>query len=453
MKQTNTDISTINAIEKHALLLGGAFDDYDPIIEAARGKDFVMIGEASHGTHEFYRTRNEISMRLIDELGFDAIAVEADWPDAYAVNRFVCNSQPPTEAMASLKHFERFPNWMWANSDVLHFIRWLTEFNKLAISRKRVARPVGFYGLDLYSMGSSAHAVVDYLDQHDPTAAERARDRYSCLAGFIHQPQLYGRAAEFGLTKSCESEILAQLTEMREKAYRFMTKSGIVDGEEHFCAEQNAKLVHDAEIYYRSMFRSDASAWNLRDQHMYETLEELKEHLSRQLNREARIIVWAHNSHIGNAAATQMSQRGEYNIGQLVRESHEQRSLLIGFSTCQGTVTAASDWDGPTERKRVQPPFEGSYERLFHQVTHKQFMLDLRAENEMTDLLEEPRLQRAIGVIYRPRTERESHYLFSCLPEQFDFLLHFDETSALEPLDIPVQWHGGELDETYPTGV
>ncbi|MCF8465996.1 MAG: erythromycin esterase family protein [Sneathiella sp.] len=447
------DELTVQAIEKFAMPLGGAFGDYDPIIKAAQGKHFVLIGEASHGTREFYRSRAEITMRLIDELEFDAIAVEADWPDAYEVNRYVSNSDSETSALDALKHFERFPNWMWANTEILHFIKWLADFNKLAQSEGRRGRPVGFFGLDLYSMSTSAHAVVEYLEEHDPDAALRAIARYSCLAQFIHKPQLYGQAAEFGLTKTCEREIVAQLVDLQKNAHHYITKKGIVDGDEYFCAEQNAKLVQNAEAYYRTMFRARHSSWNQRDKHMFQTLGDLKAHLDKRLDREAKIVVWAHNSHIGNAAATDMSRRGEFNIGQLAKEKYGSDALLVGFSTCQGEVTAASDWDAPAERKRVRPPFEGSYERLFHQVSHKRFMLDLTVDNEMNDLLSKPHLQRAIGVIYRPETERQSHYLFSCLTEQFDFLLHFDDTTALEPLNIPTRWHEGEMDETYPTGV
>ena len=453
MMASRFDELTVQAIEKFAMPLGDTFDDYDPIISAAKGKHFVLIGEASHGTREFYKSRGEISMRFIDELGFDAIAVEADWPDAYEVNRYVSNFSPRASAVDALKHFERFPNWMWANTEVLHFIRWLNDFNKLAATEKRRKRPVGFYGLDLYSMNTSAHAVVDYLEKHDQDAAMRAITRYSCLAQFIHKPQLYGQAAEFGLTRTCEGEIVAQLIDLQENAHRYISQQGVVDGDEYFCAEQNAKLVQNAEVYYRTMFRERHSSWNQRDKHMFETLGDLKDHLDRQLGKSAKIIVWAHNSHIGNAAATEMGARGEFNIGQLAREKYGDDALLVGFSTCKGEVTAASDWDRPAERKRVRPPFEGSYERLFHQVNFKKFLLDLTAENEMNDMLAKPHLQRAIGVIYRPETERQSHYFFSCLTEQFDFLLHFDDTTALEPLNIPMHWHEGELDETYPTGM
>lgn len=442
------DKLAVQALEKWALPLGRQMADYDPILAAAKHKHPVLIGEATHGTKEFYRARAEITMRLIEEAGFDAVAVEADWPDAYAVNRYVTGTGPEACPHDALEAFERFPTWMWANTEVAHFIDWLHKFNGLSRNR-----PVGFYGLDLYSMHTSAMAVIDYLEGIDPPAAARARARYGCLDQFIHKPQQYGYAAEMGLTKACEHDITAQLVDLRHKAYHYLTLTGVVDGDDYFCAEQNAKLVKNAETYYRAMFRSRPNSWNLRDQHMAETLADLARHLSEQLGREARIVVWAHNSHVGNAAATEMNKRGEFNIGQLVRESHGYDALLVGFSTCTGAVTAASEWDQPAEKKQIRAPLINSYEWLFQQTSSSRMLLDLTASNEMVDHLLEPRLLRAIGVIYRPETERQSHYFYSCLPEQFDFLLHYDETDALRPLRIPMQWHLGELDETYPTGL
>ncbi|WP_308910494.1 erythromycin esterase family protein [Pseudokordiimonas caeni] len=453
MYRTDAETAAIVAIESQAWLLEGRLDDYDRIIEAARDRHFALLGEASHGTAEFYRIRAEITMRLIEEAGYDAVAVEADWPDAYEINRYVSAQHPDMSAESALKRFERFPTWMWANEEVLHFIRWLHEHNMATIRKGSRDRPVGFYGLDLYSMATSAHAVIEYLAIHDPAAAQRARKRYGCLGDFIHRPQAYGKAMDFGLTKSCEHAITAQLIELRHKAWRYMSDTGIVDGDEYFCAEQNAKLVRNAEHYYRTMFHGRPGSWNLRDRHMFETLGELRQHLSAKLGREARIVVWAHNSHLGNAAATDMAKRGEFNIGQLVRESHGSDALLVGFSTSTGEVTAASEWDMPAARKIVRKPLRESYEWLFHQVRLKAFLLDLGADTSMTDLLLEPRLERAIGVIYRPESERQSHYFHACLPEQFDFLIHIDETKAVRPLHIPAAWHRGELDETWPTGL
>jgi len=442
----------ISALDNDAYPVGEMLREYDPIIEAATDKQVVLMGEASHGSLEFYRARAEITKRLLTEQGFDAVAVEADWPDAYAINRYVCALRTNATAKGALDHFERFPTWMWANQEVLHFIKWLRAFNSMD---QEETRNVGFYGLDLYSMSRSIHAVIAYLQKVDPKSAEQARKRYGCLNYFLDNPQSYGYAMKFGRARSCEKEIIAQLVELRQRSCDYMVMDGLVAADEYFCAEQNAKLICTAEKYYRAMFSTGPrpNLWNMRDRHMFDTLESLRKHLGKQLNREAKVIVWAHNSHIGNAAATEMSERGELNIGQLAREAYRDRALLIGFSTAKGTVTAASDWDTPTERKNIRPPLLGSYEDIFHQVNQKKFLLNLRENCAATDLLRTPRLQRAIGVIYRPGTERDSHYFYASLPEQFDFMIHFDDTSAVEPLNRAAQWHRGEMDETYPSGL
>lgn len=447
------DRTLIAAIEKHAIPLGGAMSDYDPVIHAANNKTFVMIGEASHGTKEFYRARAEITERLIQESGFDAVAVEADWPDAYRVNRFVSLSSDEP-AGKSLSGFERFPTWMWRNKEVFRFIEWLHAYNfEFRRPGSKSHSPAGFYGLDLYSMSTSIHAVIKYLDKADPIAAQRARIRYGCLDHFMDNPQAYGYATQFGLAESCEHDIIAQLVEILSKSHEYLKKDGSVAEDEYFCARQNAKLVKNAEEYYRAMFRGRPNSWNLRDKHMFDTLEDLADHLGKRLGRDPRIVVWAHNSHIGNAGATDMKRRGEFNIGQLVRNAYKNKTLLIGFSTCRGTVTAADNWDEPSRTMRVNEPFPGSYEEVFHHVSDKAFLLDLRESNDAVDQLMEPRLQRAIGVVYRPDTERYSHYFHSCLPEQFDFMLHYDDTHAVEPLEGAMHTHRGEMDETYPSGL
>lgn len=451
--KNDIDYKLVKAIERFAVPLVGALHDYDPIIQAARNKTFVMIGEASHGTKEFYHARAEITQRLIQELDFDAVAAEADWPDAYRVNRYV-SLMTDESAIQSLSDFERFPTWMWRNREVSHFIEWLKTYNLDFYRQDSKTRwPAGFYGLDLYSMSTSIRAVITYLDKVDPMAAKRARIRYSCLDHFMDNPQAYGYAVEFDLADSCERDIIDQLVELRRKAYDYMKRDGFVAEDEYLCARQNAKIVANAEEYYRALFRGRPNTWNLRDKHMFETLEDLSEHLGERLGRDPRIIVWAHNSHIGNAAATEMNERGEFNIGQLVRSAYKDKSLLVGFSTCRGTVTAADNWDEPYKTKRVREPFPGSYEEVFHHVNQKAFLLDLRDNNEAVDGLMIPRLQRAIGVIYRPDTERHSHYFNACLPEQFDFILHYDDTHAVEPLEAVMHIHHGEMDETYPSGL
>jgi len=453
MTRYDRDDKQITAIEHAALPLGGALSDYDPIIRAAEGKRFVLIGEATHGTAEFYRARAEITRRLIAECGFDAVTAEADWPDAYRVNRYVSlSSNEPADA--ALSDFGRFPTWMWRNTEVLSFIEWLRAYNSEFRSGDAPDTwPAGFYGLDLYGLRASVGAVISYLRKIDPPAATRAQARYSCLDHFMDNPQSYGQATATGLIDSCEKEVVRTLVELRRHAYEYIQRNGFVAQDEYFEARQNARLVKSAEEYYRALYRGRPNSWNLRDRHMFETLEDIADHLGKRLNREPRIVVWAHNSHIGNAAATDMARQGEYNIGQLTRTAYPGQTLLIGFSTCRGTVTAADNWDQPGRSHTINEPFPRSYEELFHHVSHKNFMLDLREDNDAVANLMSPRLQRAIGVVYRPGTERYSHYLNCRLPEQFDFILHYDETSALHPLPTRQRAGFGELEETYPTGL
>lgn len=453
MIKGDVDKALIKAIDKYAYTIKG-FNDYDIIIKEAQDKQFVLIGEASHGTKEFYRTRAEITKRLVTELGFDAVAIEADWPDAYTVNRYVSSFLSDINAEVSLRDFERFPTWMWRNKEVVKFIEWLYVYNnEYNMLRPEEMRSVGFYGLDLYSLNKSVSAVINYLDKIDPNAAKQAKIRYSCLDHFMDNPQSYGYATELNLIESCKQEIVNQLTELRNSSYKYMKANGFVAQDEYFYAEQNAKLIRNAEEYYRAMFRGRPDSWNIRDRHMYETMESLTDHLSKQLDRDAKIVVWAHNSHIGNASATEMASRGEINIGQMVRHNHKGKSLLIGFSTCTGTVTAASDWDSPTQNKKISFPIVGSYEEIFSRAREKQFLLNLMEDNDAVDLLRTQRLQRAIGVIYRPETERYSHYFYTCLPEQFDFMIHYNATNAVEPLPTKSIESHGEIDETYPTGL
>ncbi len=308
----------------------------------------------------------------------------------------------------------------------------------------------GFYGLDLYSLYGSMAAVLSYLDKVDSAAAKRARYRYSCFDQFGEDTQAYGYAASFGLTESCEREVVNQLHELQRRATEYASRDGRVAADDFFFAEPNARLVKDAEQYYREMFRGRGSSWNLRDRHMADTLEHLIAFLTLQGPRP-KVVVWEHNSHIGDARATEMSERGEINVGQLVRERYKSEAVLIGFTTYHGTVAAATDWDGPAECKRVRPALEGSYEALFHDACPKRFLLDLR--DQRVQCLREPRLERAIGVVYRPESERVSHYFKANLPAQFDAVLHFDETCALQPLERTAGWESDkEAAETYPSG-
>src|SRR5438477_956673 len=420
-------------------------EGYEALLESASTAQCVLIGEASHATHEFYSTRAELTRRLIDEHEFRAVAVEADWPDSFRVHRFVTGRGEDKNANEALSDFRRFPGWMWRNTVVVEFVEWLREWNSRRASEKEAA---GFYGLALYSMHASIEAVLGYLDKVDPASAKRARHRYCCFDHFGEDPQHYGLATVAGGAEPCEEEVVSQLVELRRKYTELISRDGHIGEEEFFSAEQNARLVANAERYYRSMFHGRANSWNLRDEHMFETLRQLIRHLG---GGAAKVIVWAHNSHLGDARATEMSKRGELNVGQLVRERLGAESFSIGFTTYSGTVTAASDWGAPAERKRVRPALAGSYEELFHATAQPSFWIDLRERNSANDLLQRERLQRAIGVIYRPETERLSHYFEVRLPAQFDAIIHIDETRGLEPLERTSQWDRGELPETYPT--
>jgi erythromycin esterase-like protein len=444
-----TDRAVIAALRAAAHPLTGEPEDFAPLLERIGDASYVLLGEASHGTHEFYRIRAEITKRLILEKGFRAVAVEADWPDAYRVNRYVRGRPGDNEASEALAGFLRFPQWMWRNADVLDFVGWLRAHNDA--STKDAAR-VGFYGLDLYSMHASMDAVLSYLRLVDPPAARRAEERYACFDRYGDDPQAYGYAAASGLGSTCEAEVVHQLVELLGNSATYASRDGRLDPDALFFAAQNAKVVTSAERYYREMFRGRLSSWNLRDTHMGETLDALTGFLEGQ-RRGAKVVVWAHNSHLGDARATQMGHRGELNLGQLVRERVGREAVLVGFTTWAGSVTAAADWDAQAERKRVRPALRGSYEALFHETGLGNFYLDLNGPAGAA--LQEPRLERAIGVVYRPETERQSHYFEAHLARQFDAVFHYDRTRAVEPLErTPVWEHGeAELPETYPSAL
>ena len=441
-------IDPVAVVRQRAQTLRGDPSQYDALLEGIGNARIVLLGEATHGTHEFYRERAFITRRLIVEKGFSGVAVEADWPGAYRVNRYVRGTSADEGSVDALGDFGRFPMWMWRNADVLDFIGWLRSHN----DTKPAAERAGFYGLDLYSLRASMQAVLAYLDKVDPEAARRARTRYSCFDRFGDEMQQYGYAAGYGLTPSCEREVITELLELHRRRADYASRDGRVAADEYFYAEQNARLVRNAEEYYRTMFRGRAESWNLRDQHMTETLRELLQFLERP-RPHARVVVWAHNSHLGDARATEMGEGGELNVGQLVREHFGAEAVLVGFTTSTGTVTAATEWDGPAHRRHVRPALAGSYERLFHEVGIPRFLLSLRTDPELASALAGPWLERAIGVIYVPETERRSHYFHARLPEQFDFVLHFDETRAVEPLERSAMWEAGEVAETFPSGL
>ena len=437
---------TLDVLRQAAVWFEAAPDGFGALLDTIGDASLVLIGEASHGTHEFYRTRAELTKALILRKGFNVIAVEADWPDAYRANRWVRHASDDQDAETALSDFTRFPRWMWRNRDVVAFLEWLHGYN----GSQATASRVGFYGLDLYSLHRSIEAVLAYLRKVDPAGAERARYRYGCFEDFGEDSQAYGYAAKVGLSRSCENDVVAQLVELRRRAAEYATRDGRIAADEYFFAEQNARLVRNAEQYYRTMFGGRVESWNVRDTHMMESLQALLAHI-RQVAGNARAVVWAHNSHLGDARATQMGDDGELNLGQLVRQAYGTQARLIGFSTHTGTVTAASNWDEPAQRKRVRPSLPGSYERLFHNVGIGQFEL-LLGDPAVRDALSAPRLERAIGVIYRPDTERVSHYFRARLPEQFDAVLHIDETHALEPLE-PWSLDEADLPETYPSAL
>lgn len=434
------------AIQQAAVPLTGGTADHDALLDLIGDAPMVLLGEASHGTHEFYHERAEITKRLIAERGFTAVAVEADWPDAYRVNRFVRAEADDDDPLGG---FRRFPTWMWRNTVVRDFVHWLRAHNERVEAPERRS---GFYGMDLYSLFSSADAVLQYLSRVDPDAAARARHRYACFEHFEQDSQAYGYAAVAGIAEPCEDEVVAQLVDLRRRAAEYARLDGRAAADEYFHAEQNARLVLNAERYYRSMFRGRESSWNLRDRHMTETLDALGTHLRAQ-GTEPKIVVWAHNSHLGDARATQMGRDGELNVGQLVRERWGHDAVLVGFSTYEGTVTAAHDWDAPAERMRVRRALPESHESALHDAGIEAFMLPLRDAPDLAYELRAERLERAIGVVYRPRTERVSHYFGAHLPGQFDAVLHIDVTTAVEPLEVTPQWTSGEPPETYPSGL
>ena len=418
---------------------------FDRLLEEIGDARLVLIGEATHGSTEFYRHRAVITQRLIEERGFHAVAVEADWPDAFRVNRFVRGTGDDRTPEEALRSFERFPQWMWRNVVVEQFVGWLRDYNDRQPGRRRHA---GFYGLDLYSLNASIRAVIDYLETVDPEAAARARHRYGCFDHFGDDAQAYGYAASLGAAEDCEDEVVQQLLELQRRTADLAMRDGRVADDAFFSAEMNARLVRNAERYYRSMFRGRVSSWNLRDTHMADTLDALIAHLTERTGEPARIVVWAHNSHLGDARATQMGAAGEINLGQLARERHPGETFLLGQTTCEGTVSAADDWDGPVRQMRIVPGMPGSYEALFHEVGQPAFLLPLR---EADPRLRAPRLERAIGVIYRPQTERFSHYFDARIADQFDAVLHHDWTTALHPLERTPLWERtGEAPETYP---
>jgi protein-L-isoaspartate(D-aspartate) O-methyltransferase len=409
----------------------------EPMLKRIGDARIVLLGEATHGTSEFYRMRERISRALIEHHGFSFIAIEGDWPDAARIDHYIRHREyPPSEWTA----FARFPTWMWRNREVREFVDWLRSRNAGVGPDDRVA----FHGLDLYSLYNSIQSVLDYLDTVDPKTAEVARRRYGCLTPWQSDPVVYGHATLTGQYRTCEQEVTSMLADLMQKRRAYAEH----DGERFLDAVQNARLVANAERYYRTMYYGSRASWNLRDSHMFETLKNL---LSFH-GPHSKAIVWAHNSHVGDSSATEMSARDEYNIGHLCRQEFGDASYSIGFGTNSGTVAAASNWDEPMQIKTVRPALAGSYERLCHETGDPRFLLPLRdlSPRALAAGLLQPRLERAIGVIYRPETELQSHYFEAVLPRQFDEYIWFDETKAVTPLRSE-ELKG--LPDTYPFGL
>jgi erythromycin esterase-like protein len=416
--------------------LTGGRGDFDALIERIGDARFVLLGESTHGTHQFYRDRRRLTLELV-ERGFDAVALEADWPDAMRVTRYLRGEPDDLDAAEALAGFERFPTWMWRNADVVELVAELREHDE------RQSRDVGVYGLDLYSLHRSMEAVIGWVDAHEPKLAPAARELYACFDRFGDDPQRYGQAAALGLV-SCEDDVVELLVDLNDRRP--------AGDEAFFDAVQNATIARRAEAYYRGMFHGRVNTWNLRDTHMADTLDALAAHLEAQHGRPARIVVWAHNSHIGDARATGMGRRGEVNLGQLMRERHGDAAFLVGFSTATGTVTAASEWGAAAERKRLRTPITGSWEAELHAVGRPRWWLDC-GDPRLVDSLAVERLERFVGVLYLPETERYSHYVECTLGRQFDALVYHDETRAVEPLERTGRWDRGELPDTYPSSL
>ncbi|MGC8510025.1 MAG: erythromycin esterase family protein [Acidimicrobiales bacterium] len=442
-----TTVTSERLRESDVAPLRGAPHDLDALVEWIGDRSIVLLGEASHGSHEFYATRARLTQRLIQEKGFVAVAVEADWPDAYRVNRFVAGGDRDYDAVASLSDFRRFPAWMWRNHDVVDFVTWLRSYNEHHVDP---ARRVRFYGLDLYSLRASMEAVVAYLDSVEPEAARLAREYYSCFDLIGSEGAAYGHAVTRGLAPSCEDEVVAELIDLRRRATSLVVHDGVVAEDEYFFAEQNALVVRDAERYYRAMYEGRVSSWNLRDEHMARTLRDLVTHVQR-VSGSAKVVVWEHNSHVGDARATELGRAGEWNVGQLVRTTWGQDSFSVGFTTDHGRVSAASDWGGPVERKHVRPALAGSVESVLHDAPVEDFVV--RLGRDAPPALRATLLERAIGVIYRPETERTSHWFHAEVASQFDALVHLDQTSAVRPLERTLLWDQGEPPETFPSGL
>ncbi len=430
-------------LSQAAVPLDGTSRAYDRLLAAIGDARFVLLGGATHGTHEFYRERAEITQRLIVKQGFDAIAIEADWPDAHRVHRFIQGWGSDRTAEDALAAFDRFPRWIWRNTDVRDFVTWLRENTP----------HVGFYGLDLYSMQASIEVLLAYLDATDAEGARRARAHYSC---FTHGRRTsdYALAVGLGLTESREREVTSELLRMRE---RILRATAAESEELLFEVEQNARLVKDAEEYYRTMLDEHVRAWNVRDRHMVDTLEAIAEHLDDKLGRRSRIVVWAHNWHLGDARATEMAKLGEVSVGQLLRETHGESAFLVGFTTYEGTVMAAVDWGEIPTRAVLEPAIPNSHELVLHRLVGEldvgDFVIVPDEKRGMPDALSKERLERSVPAVAAPSadTEQPVDWFWARLGDQFDADVHIDRSTAVTPLDEPRPEKLHDTPDTFPS--
>jgi erythromycin esterase-like protein len=424
------DAASVELIRAAAIPITGAPTDYDSLMALIGDARFVLLGEATHGTQEFYHERARITQRLIQEKGFSGVAIEGEWPDALGVNRFIRNDGGPATAEDALRGFTSgFPEWMWANTAVRDLVVWMRQHN----TGRAPEQQVGFYGLDVYSLFESADSVITYLARSDPAAAARARARYACLLPYRGSPEQYAAAAGGDPEESCEDETSAQVQEM-EALYK-RGGGDVRAQDERFSALQNARIAAGGEAYWRAQWEGGPAGWNARDRHMAMTLEHLVDHLAAS-GRTPKIVVWAHNTHSGDARLTSMGAAGEWNVGQLMRVAYEGESILVGFTTYQGTVLAAEGWDQPGRVRRLNPALPESFSALFHRTGLPAFLLTFRGREELSRAMGEPRLERAVGVVYMPRTERQSHYFTAMMSRQFDAVIHVDSSTAVTPLPI-----------------
>lgn len=426
----------VHYIETLARDLGGV-RDLDPLMERIGDARYVLLGEASHGTSDYYAWRARLTQRLIREKNFSFVAVEGDWPDCYRLNRYIKGYEDAGDnAYEVLHNFQRWPTWLWANWEVVALTEWLHAYNA---NRPRPDR-VGFYGLDVYSLWESLQAILEYLQEHEPAALAQARQAYLCFEPYRDNAQSYAWDTALVPT-SCEDEVVELLTAVRRDVRHFLD-----DPEELFNAEQNAEVLVNAERYYRTMLRGGPASWNIRDTHMTDTLDRLTEYHG----ADAKAIVWEHNTHVGDARATDMVDAGMVNVGQLVRERHGDEVVLVGIGSHHGDVIAGDEWGAPMQQMSVPPARASSWEDILHRAGRDDMLLlsDELADNASTIA---PRGHRAIGVVYHPGREQFSNYVPTVLPKRYDAFLFIDETTSLHPMHLQPQETAPP--ETYPWGV